>query len=392
MKTDALDSPPRVSPTAVLEHLGEICASPAFTPSKRSQQFLRYVVNETLEGRGEQIKERNIAHEVFGKGADFEPGEYSLVRVKAGEVRKRLSDFYETAPENGTRIELPVGSYVPRIRIEPDKPEAVQLLKPATEDPATESPRSSEPRNLTAKINRRQFGWLAGGTLGILGLGTTFALLSRRSTPLEQLWRPVFATNLPLLIFIPVMREANGDLTEWVGIGPSAALRRAADFLTAHHYPYHLRFGAELTFSQLSEQPSLLLGGFDVDWTLRMTHDLRFAPQRDAESGARSIVDKETKQAWTEVKHPPNPYVDVDYGILCRLFDATTGQIVLLAVGTQTFGTEGAANLLFYPELFNDVVKQAPNNWENKNFQAVIRVSVIGVTPSNPQVVKTHFW
>ena len=242
------------------------------------------------------------------------------------------------------------------------------------------------------KVNRRQFGWLAGGTLGLLGLGTAFTILARESTPLEQLWRPIFATKVPLLIFIPVMRQANGDLTEWVGIGPSAALRRAADFLTARHYPYHLRFGSELTFSQLNEQPSLLLGGFDVDWTLRMTHDLRFAPQLDVGTGARSIVDKETKQAWIEVKHPPNPYVDVDYGILCRLFDSTTGQIVLLAVGTQTFGTEGAANLLFYPELFNEVVKQAPSNWENKNLQAVIRVSVIGVTPSNPQVVATHFW
>jgi hypothetical protein len=95
---------------------------------------------------------------------------------------------------------------------------------------------------------------------------------------------------------------------------------------------------------------------------------------------------------WTAVKHPPNPYVDVDYGILCRLFDSITGQIVFLAVGTQTFGTEGAASLLFNPELFAQVVKQAPSNWETRNLQAVIRVSVIGTTPSTPQLVATHFW
>ncbi len=384
MKADGPDNLPKVSKAVVLEHLDGICASPVFVPSKRCQQFLRYVVQETLDGRGEQIKERNIAHEVFGKGTDFEPGEYSLVRVKAGEVRKRLSDFYETTPENGIRIELPVGSYVPRIRTAPEKP--------VVEEPAEATVGNQTGKNQTSKIDRRKFGLLAGGTVGLLGFASAFTLLNRKTTPLDRLWRPVFATKAPLLIFIPVMRQTNGDLTEWVGIGPSAALRRAADFLTERHYPYHVRFGAELTFSQLSEQPSLLLGGFDVDWTLRMTHDLRFAPQLDAATGARAIVDKVTKQTWTEVRHPPNPYVDVDYGILCRLFDSATGQIVLLAVGTQTFGTEGAANLLFYPELFNEVVKQAPADWESKNLQAVIRVSVIGTTPSNPEVIATHFW
>ena len=379
MKMDSPVNSSEVSTGSVLEHLDGICASPFFISSKRCQQFLRYVVLETINGRGEQIKERNIAHEVFGKGGNFEPGEYSLVRVKAGEVRKRLSEYYESAPEHGLRIELPVGSYVPRIH---NSHESAPAVEP---DVATAS---SNART----FDRRRFGWLAGGTLGVLGAASLVPLFLRKTTPLDRLWRPVFATKAPLLIFIPVMREPNGDLTEWVGIGPAATLRRAADFLTEHHYPYHLRFGAELTFSQLSEQPSLLLGGFDVDWTLRMTSGLRFAPVHLEGAGERAIIDRQTKQTWTPVKKPQNPYVDVDYGILCRLFDLTTGQIAFLAVGTQTFGTEGAANLLFYPELFSSLIRQAPSNWETKNIQAVIRVSVIGTTPSTPQLVASYFW
>jgi hypothetical protein len=383
MKTESpVESAPDLSePSAdkVLEHLDDICASPFFVSSKRCQQFLRYVVGEALDGRGPQIKERNIAHEVFGKGNNFEPGEYSLVRVKAGEVRKRLSDYYESTPANCVRIELPVGSYVPRIHAAMVVPQATEPIEPDTA--------------IAAKpFNRRRFFWIAGGSLGLLGASSLVPLLRPKATPLDLLWRPVFATKTALLIFIPVMHEPNGDMTVWVGIGPAAAMRRAADFLDAHRYPYHLRFGAELTFAQLREQPSLLLGGFEVDWTLRMTRDLRFAPFLNTQTGERSFIDKETKQMWTAVKHPPNPYVDVDYGILCRLFDSITGQIVFLAVGTQTFGTEGAASLLFNPELFAQVVKQAPSNWETRNLQAVIRVSVIGTTPSTPQLVATHFW
>ncbi|HEV2484709.1 MAG TPA: hypothetical protein VGT08_04165 [Terracidiphilus sp.] len=395
MKLESPVDSPEVSTGSVLEHLDGICASPFFISSKRCQQFLRYVVLETINGRAEQIKERNIAHEVFGKGSNFEPGEYSLVRVKAGEVRKRLSEYYASAPEHGLRIELPVGSYVPRIQNSRETPPAVEPVVAAAS-------------SAQKAFDRRRFGWLAGGTLGILGAASLVPLYRRKTEPLDLLWRPVFATKAPLLIFIPVMRERDGDLTEWVGIGPAAAMRRAADFLTEHHYPYHLRFGAELTFAQLREQPSLLLGGYDVDWTLRMTRDLRFVPlpskeigkqafietgeRAFIETGERAFIDRQTNQIWKPVQHPPNPYVDVDYGILCRLFDSTTGQIVFLAVGTQTFGTEGAANLLFYPELFSSLMKQAPSNWETKNFQAVIRVSVIGTTPSTPQLVASYFW
>lgn len=362
-----------------LEHLETICTSPSFVSSKRCQEFLRYVVTETVEGRGDQIKERNIAREVFGKGDDFEPGEFSLVRVKAGELRKRLSDHYQAAPEDGLRIELPPGSYVPRIHVHRQEP-AAEPQSTVTLAP-TQQP-----------VNRRRFAWLAGSAAAALAAAGLYPLLHHEPDPLDLLWRPVFATRAALLIFIPVMREKDGSLTEWVGIGPAAALRRAADFLTQHHYPYHLRFGSDLTFAQLREQPSLLLGGFEVDWTLRMTRDLRFVPLIDSASGARAFIDRQTRQTWTEVKHAPNPYVDVDYGILCRLFDSVSGQIVFLAVGTQTFGTEGAASLLFDPKLFAGLIQHAPANWETKNFQAVIRVSVIGTTPSSPELVASYFW
>lgn len=378
MKTDGSIDASNLPAASVREHVDNICSSPYFISTKRCQQFLRYVVGESIEGRGEQIKERNIAHEVFGKGTNFEPGEYSLVRVKAGEVRKRLSDYYEATPSNGIRIELPVGSYVPRIH--------------TTQEPAPFEPGSAPASVATKGVSRRRFLWMAGGAACLAGAASLVPLLRRKPAPLDLLWRPVFATKTPLLIFIPVMHESNGAMTEWVGIGPTAALRRAADYLDAKRYPYHLRFGSELTFAQLREQPSLLLGGFEVEWTQRMTHDLRFAPYVDPQTGLRAFIDRQTNQTWTEVKHPSNPYVDVDYGILCRLFDPATGQIVFLAVGTQTFGTEGAASFLFSPELFAGVARHAPAGWESKNLQAVVRVSVIGTTTTNPQLVATHFW
>jgi hypothetical protein len=378
MGKDAADDPLQSEMSKALEHLEIVCRSPSFISSRRCQEFLRYIVLEAVHGRGEQIKERNIAREVFGKGDDFEPGEFSLVRVKASELRKRLSDFYQTAPADSIRIELPPGSYVPRVHTQPEEPPPSAETAPA--------PASSP------SLDRRRFTWLAGAAAAALGAAGLYPLFHHKPSELDLLWRPVFAAKSPLLIFIPVMREKDGSLTEWVGIGPAAALGRATEFLAQHHYPYQLRFGSDLTFAQLREQPSLLLGGFDVDWTLRMTHDLRFTPFKDPATGLRAFIDTQTRQTWEEVKQPSDPYVAVDYGILCRLLDSVSGQIVFLAVGTQTFGTEGAASLLFDPELFAQVVQHAPGNWETKNFQAVIRVSVIGTTPSAAQIVATYFW
>jgi hypothetical protein len=123
-----------------------------------------------------------------------------------------------------------------------------------------------------------------------------------------------------------------------------------------------------------------------------MTQNLRFNLVQGEDLREPEVIDRQTNQVWKTVNPTANGYADQDYGILCRLFDAESGQIVLVAAGITTFATEAAASVLFDPESFSSMVKQAPGNWETKNFEAVIRVSIIGTTPSSPQLVATHFW
>ena len=104
------------------EELERVLSGAAFASSQRSREFLRYVVEETLEGRADQIKERSIAMAIFGRGAEYDPGADSIVRVKAVEVRKRLAQHYAAAPASRIRIELPQGRYVPRIEAVEEAP------------------------------------------------------------------------------------------------------------------------------------------------------------------------------------------------------------------------------------------------------------------------------
>ena len=96
----------------VKEELDRILASKDFYASRRFSDFLIYLVEETLAGRGPEIKAYNIAVEVFKRSADFDPQADSVVRVEAGKLRNRLENYYRQNPGQGEIvIAIPKGHY-----------------------------------------------------------------------------------------------------------------------------------------------------------------------------------------------------------------------------------------------------------------------------------------
>jgi serine/threonine-protein kinase len=108
---------PRVDSREVREHLDKVLASSSFAGAPRVRQFLRFVVEETLEGRAGELKESVVAVHVFGRRSDFDSHNDSVVRVQATHLRKRLREYYRTEGlGDGMAIELPPGAYVPTFR------------------------------------------------------------------------------------------------------------------------------------------------------------------------------------------------------------------------------------------------------------------------------------
>jgi hypothetical protein len=112
---------------AVQAELNQILQSPAFRTSKRCREFLEYIVAHTISGPGGALKERSIGVELFRLAPDFDPGQHTIVRVTANEVRKKLAQNY--LAENGSfhpvRIDLPPGSYRAEFRWETPAAEPV---------------------------------------------------------------------------------------------------------------------------------------------------------------------------------------------------------------------------------------------------------------------------
>src|SRR5215469_17777721 len=100
---------------AVRVQLNLIIQDPAFRSSKRSVQFLKYVVEKTLDGQADQIKERTIGVEVFGRKPSYDTNEDHIVRTAAGELRKRLAIYYSDEKHRSElRMSLIPGSYIPQ--------------------------------------------------------------------------------------------------------------------------------------------------------------------------------------------------------------------------------------------------------------------------------------
>jgi adenylate cyclase len=101
----------------VSAELERILNSRCFEQAGRSQEFLRFVVEQTLAGEADRLKGYTIAIEVFRRPADFDAQSDPLVRVEAGRLRRRLLEYYVAEGyANPVRIDLPRGGYAPEFR------------------------------------------------------------------------------------------------------------------------------------------------------------------------------------------------------------------------------------------------------------------------------------
>jgi hypothetical protein len=405
---------------AILRELENILNSRAFRPTKRSQQFLSYVVKQTLEGHAELLKERTIGVELFRRPASYSTGDDGVVRVLAGEVRRRLERYYhEQAASSLVRIELPVGSYVPEFR---DNRAAPSI--------APEAPRLGG--------NRRR---LRLATVTALGLGAVLILVLisprvRSGKPpdsvLDQFWSPVFATSQPVLICVakPVVYRPSPDLyrmyskthpTEFgtevdrydrpllldpkqmiawaemveagdfgVALGDVYVAAQLSALFARINKPSQVRIGSHYSFEDLRNSPAVLVGAYNNRWTLQMTSSLRFVFAEDERHA--SIEDRSSPGKVWSIRVGPRGESAEDYGIVTRLLDSKTGQVLIAVAGIGEHGTQAAGDSISGPQHLREALRTAPPDWQKKNLQVVVQASVIDNVAGPPRVVATNFW
>jgi TolB-like protein/Flp pilus assembly protein TadD len=173
----------------VQEELNRILSSRTFRAAEREKTFLRYVVAETVQGRGADIKEYTVGVEAFGRGEAFDPRHDTIVRTEARNVRLRLRRYYaDEGAADPLRIDLPKGAYTARFT-DPVAPEPVlpdrevdTASVSGVSVPAPEIPVSAAPPEAHPPRPRRPIAFLiaAAAILAVAGLGW---FIHQRSLP-----------------------------------------------------------------------------------------------------------------------------------------------------------------------------------------------------------------
>jgi hypothetical protein len=419
-----VEQPPLVSdPVVIREQLQRLLTHSFFANSKRYPALLAYVVEQTLQGNSSELKERSIGIEVFGRAPTYDANADPVVRITAGEVRKRLGLYYYDSSHAGELvIELPIGSYVPVFRL-PDvalEPLGLSSLPPAIEVPPSQDA-TQAPIEVVSKPSR--FRWLLAGSLLILGgaIGVLIGVLSR-PTPqpdppsnIDRFWEPFISSanattfclgepaknidmdtinsfEAPVSAPEPQKLYVRLHLSGNLALADVVTLTRTAAALEARHKAFRVVPASEATFAQLREGPIVLIGAFDNIWTLRVTQKLRFG--FESKDGVALLVDRNspTKTTWATAWDLPYQKLSRDYAIVARIHDSTTGQPVIIAAGISEEGTEAAGEILYNPVYLNSLLAKAPANWEKQNMEAVIETQVIEGHSGPPNILVVETW
>jgi hypothetical protein len=440
----SIESPDRntgtheVSGTLVQQTLCEIFLSAPFRASKQSQQLLQYIVDQTLAGHGEMLKERLIGVNVFGRRPDYDTNEDPIVRARAAEVRKRLAQFY--VGEGGhcpVRIEISPGSYLASLTEIPRQRsvEAAVLEGPVSVSEKMELP-AQIPRVGTRELDhgvrrktskKRILAWASIPML-LLTLALSLWFRVHQNTPIEAFWKPLLNASEPAILYsgsnavymlsdeflnryrdthhlnplesqgrefvVPISSDTKigpRDLVafknDFITLGDLSANVRVASLLAAHGRQYDVRSGEDVAFSDLRHSPTVLIGAFNNSWTMELTGDLPFV----FAEGLRIREQGDTKRVWTPV-FTSEGRVAVDYAVVTRMPHSKTGEALFAIAGITQSGTRAAADFITDPEQVRRLVLNTPSEWAPKNLQFVLQTKVVNDIPTSPIVVAFKSW
>jgi hypothetical protein len=412
----------------VLRELHEVLASPHFCNSKRYPALLRYIVEKTLAGEADHLKERTLGVEVFDRPADYDTNADTVVRYTAGEVRKRLSVYYhELGRRPGLQISLPAGSYVPEfvhaqdaehaaagmaeqphtvhtlpVQIREGDPFSIEVTPGSALRRAPElSPYFAQP---VSHSRGSRWKWLAAATvilIAALGGGWRYRTLHAR-TALDDFWAPMLHDQPAVMVCIggsvfdqthlSGVSTAGKDIDyPFVSMQSASAVGQLSALLERKGgVATELRTAANTPLTELREHPVILLGGYNNQWTMRLLQPLRyhFIPVAVGEA----IVDA-TQPGKSWERDPALPYSSADdYALVARFRDPTTDSWVVTLAGVGRNGTEAAAHFATSAHYMQELRDRAGTDFSNRNVEAVLKMKVIEGKTGAPTIEAAYVW
>ncbi len=400
----------------VHSQLERIVSDGRFAASHRYPSLLRYIVEQTLAGNEDNLKERTLGVEVFHRSPDYDTNLDPVVRLCAAEVRKRLAQYYQSpARASELRIELNPGSYIPVFSL-PDHDALAHAGLLA--EVSSQAEQVSQPRSM------RKTYWLVGlivcgaiiAAIWIMG-ARSWKHLDKAKSALEEVWSPLLTSNKPILFCVgesefstlpdstltqlqngadeDSILQASADKNDFVPFSDVQVLSKFAYLAGLHGHAYWVQNSRATVSSQFREGPVVLIGALNNDWTLNRTSSLRFHLQGpEGPDHVYWIADTQhpASRTWQVKAFAPRSDVVKDYAIAARFTDESTGQVILVAAGIAGSGTRGAGDFLTDEASLKQLADGAGVDLSKKNFEVVLSSEVVNGMQGKPKVEAISIW
>ncbi len=395
------------------DQLERMLASPLFTQSKRYAPFLRHVVEKTLDGQEDRLKERVLGSELFGRAPDYDSNNDPVVRVTAGEVRKRIAQYYDdSAHRNELRIDLPIGTYVAQFHPGPFTDEEhraapqsslLQAEQAFSPEPVAQKPVLEAVARARPPRKRLTAAFVVLAVLASAGL--VWKLGARNPSSVDAVWGNLVSTSSPSVISMGEPRLYPPENTtnepsarqhlrsDYVTLSDLQALLRIVRFLDHKGAAFRVQPASSTSFADLRQGPAVLLGGLDNPWTMRAQQNLRFRLASDG-NGFDWISDSHDPGAkkWFVDFNRPYSKVTTDYAIVALFRDPGTQQPTLIIAGMGENGTKAASEFVMDETQLKNALGESLRKPGGSNFEVVLTTEVVNGSTGAPVVLVKEVW
>lgn len=422
---------------AILRELETLLTSSYFCNSKRYPTLLSYIVENTLLGKLDQLKERTLGIEVFHRPLTYDTNTDTVVRYTAGEIRKRLLLYYsEHKSCSGIRISIPAGSYVAeflhefdghansaddrehRIANEHERrehPTPGTIMKGWESGSKGDAPHLSQASDANAAACaidqvERPTGtvWRIAAIAMVLLVAIAIGSVWRFHVPpqpaqVNAFWAPLVRDQHLVILCTGGSTFASNNYSgvttadksieyPFISMQAASAIAQISSTLEHSGAETQLLPSATTSLPDLREHSIILLGGYNNVWTLRLIQPLRFHFLPLTHTGDETIIDQKQPQAhWTRDTRQPYFSAD-DYALVARFRDPTIDGWVVVLAGEGRNGTEAAAQFVTSPHYLDLLRQSIGSGFADRNLEVVLKVSVVDGKTGAPSILTSYSW
>ena len=406
-------------PERFFQQIDNIIKSHSLRGSESLCKLLQYLAKQSLYHPEAPLKEYQIATEVYGRPADFDPQSDSTIRVQAGRLRLKLAEYYASeGVADPIIVKIPKGSYHLTFEARAVDSGMPQLVSPS------ETPRTVVVEAIPAR-------WRIAFVVLLVGLITSLMVLGgllwnrkqpesamaapvspRTAGPLAAFWRP-FTSGVeePWVIFSNAafvgrpetgMRYYNSRqdskasvYDHYTGVGEVLAIHALDDAFGTLGRRIRVKRGSLFTLDDVKNTDLIFVGSPSENLSLLDIPGMQdFVFQRVAAGPRRgdlSIVNRhpQTGENDAYLASPSNVPMTEDYSVVALVPGMDAGRFVMILAGTTTFGTQGAVEFACRRDSVEKLLRELPNSGggQVRPFEALVRVKIARGVPVDSELV-----